>query len=124
MCVATVHVLFQTIWEGGVFKLFIDFSEDFPSTAPTCRFYPPLFHPNVYPDGKVCLSILTSGWKPAITVRQILIGIQELLNDANPKSPAHQEAYLLYIKDRRMYEHRVRQEVAKNPASECLMGSP
>lgn len=36
------------------------------------QFVPPLFHPNVYPSGTVCLSILNeeNGWKPAITLKQ------------------------------------------------------
>lgn len=38
------------------------------------KFDPPLFHPNVYPSGTVCLSILNEdeGWKPAITIKQVL----------------------------------------------------
>lgn len=42
--------------------------------APTPgKFTPPLFHPNVYPSGTVCLSILDEekSWKPAITVKQV-----------------------------------------------------
>jgi len=63
------------------------------------KFVPPLFHPNVYPSGTVCLSILNEDgdWKPAITIKQILIGIQDLLNDPNPKSPAHGDAYHLFM---------------------------
>ena len=38
------------------------------------KFDPPLFHPNVYPSGTVCLSILNEdeGWKPAITIKQVI----------------------------------------------------
>ena len=45
------------------------------------KFVPPLFHPNVYPSGTICLSILNEeeGWRPAISVKQILLGIQDLL---------------------------------------------
>lgn len=34
-------------------------------------FNPPLFHPNVYPSGKVSLSLLEKDWKPQITVKQV-----------------------------------------------------
>jgi hypothetical protein len=39
----------------------------------TGKFSPPLFHPNVYPSGTVCLSILDEekSWKPAITIKQV-----------------------------------------------------
>lgn len=82
-----------TPWEGGLYKGQIIFKDDFPTTPPKVIFYflphvdlcvcqvkfvPPLFHPNVYPSGTVCLSILDEekDWRPAITVKQILLGIQ------------------------------------------------
>lgn len=82
------------------------------------KFVPPLFHPNVYPSGTVCLSILAEddGWKPAITIKQILLGIQDLLDDPNPESPAQAEAYNLFKKDRLAYEKKVRQVVKEHPA--------
>lgn len=82
------------------------------------KFTPPLFHPNVYPSGTVCLSILNEeeGWKPAITIRQILLGIQDLLDDPNPESPAQADAYNLYKKDRAAYERKIKHVVKENPA--------
>jgi ubiquitin-conjugating enzyme E2 I len=64
------------------------------------------------------LSILNEdeGWKPAITVKDILIGIQDLLNDPNPDSPAQAEAYNLFKKDRVAYEKKVKHIVKENPA--------
>lgn len=37
------------------------------------KFEPPLFHPNVYPSGTICLSILNEekAWKPAISLKQV-----------------------------------------------------
>lgn len=80
------------------------------------KFTPPLFHPNVYPSGTVCLSILNEeeAWRPAITIKQILLGIQDLLNDPNPESPAQAEAYNMFKKDRPGYERKVRQVVREN----------
>jgi hypothetical protein len=39
----------------------------------------------------------TQGWRPAITVKQILVGIQELLDAPNAADPAQTEAYQLFI---------------------------
>jgi hypothetical protein len=94
------------------------------SSAKTCKlidlgkFVPPLFHPNVYPSGTVCLSILNEeeGWKPAITIKQILLGVQDLLDDPNPDSPAQADAYNLFKKDRAAYEAKVKRIVRDNPA--------
>lgn len=66
-------------------------------SAPKAIFAPPLFHVNVFPNGQVCLSILNGkqkcnwmtllqddpphgAWKMSISLKQILLGIQELLN--------------------------------------------
>ena len=58
----------------------------------------------------VCLSILDEekDWRPAITVKQILLGIQDLLNDPNVKDPAQAEAYTAFCQNRADYEKRVR----------------
>lgn len=48
----------QTDWEGGFYPLTMHFSEDYPSKPPKCKFPANFFHPNVYPSGTVCLSIL------------------------------------------------------------------
>ena len=51
---------------------------------------------------EVCLSILDEekDWRPAITVKQILLGIQDLLNDPNVKDPAQAEAYTSFCQNR------------------------
>uniref|UniRef100_A0A673MEA0 SUMO-conjugating enzyme UBC9-like n=1 Tax=Sinocyclocheilus rhinocerous TaxID=307959 RepID=A0A673MEA0_9TELE len=61
-----------TLWEGGLYKLRMLFKDDYPSSPPKCKFEPPIFHPNVYPSGTVCLSILEEekDWRPAITIKQ------------------------------------------------------
>ena len=47
-----------TPWEGGLYKLSLKFSDDYPTKPPIVQFTPRIFHPNVYASGKVCLSIL------------------------------------------------------------------
>jgi ubiquitin-conjugating enzyme E2 I len=102
----------DTIWEGGLYKLRMLFKDDYPSTPPKCRFEPPLFHPNVYPSGTVCLSLLDENkdWKPSISIKQLLVGIQELLNNPNIEDPAQADAYQIYVQNRVEYEKRVRRQ--------------
>ncbi len=71
-----------TIWEGGFYKLSIEFPEEYPSKPPKVKFVPALYHPNIFPSGTVCLSILNEeeDWRPAITLKQILLGIQVMFN--------------------------------------------
>lgn len=86
-----------TPWEGGVYRIRMLFPEDFPAKPPKCQFSPPLFHPNVYPSGTVCLSILDESktWEPSLGVLEILQGIQQLLSEPNIADPAQREAYEL-----------------------------
>ena len=112
----------NTPWEGATYKLTMEFSEDYPGKPPKVRFHQVngrvLFHPNVYPSGTVCLSILNEDedWKPSITIKQILLGVQDLLDNPNALSPAQAEPYNLFTNNREEYIRRVKvqaDEVAK-----------
>lgn len=48
----------DTEWEGGIFKLRMKFSDQYPNQPPDINFVTKVFHPNVYNDGKICLDIL------------------------------------------------------------------
>ncbi|MFQ6626959.1 hypothetical protein Gotur_005716 [Gossypium turneri] len=91
--------MLQTDWEGGYFPLTLNFSEENPSKPPECKLPNGFFHPNVYPSGIVCLSILSErcGWRPSITVKQILVGIQDLLDQPNATDIAQTEGHQLYV---------------------------
>mmetsp|Transcript_17275 Transcript_17275/g.42324 ORF Transcript_17275/g.42324 Transcript_17275/m.42324 type:complete len:160 (-) Transcript_17275:274-753(-) len=105
----------KTLWEGGLYKVTMKFPEDYPTKPPKCQFTPPLFHPNVYPSGTICLSILDEekGWKPGITVKTILLGIQALLTEPNINDPAQQEAFDMYRQDRSGYDSQIRKQARK-----------
>ena len=107
----------KTDWAGGYYPLTLEFSLEYPSKPPKVSFPRGFFHPNIYPSGKVCLSIIDEAldWKPSITVKEILVGCQELLNNANPKSPAQQEPFGLYVKNPPEYKRRVKRQVNMYP---------
>ena len=92
----------------GTFKLTLDFSEEYPNRPPTVKFASPIFHPNVYADGGICLDILQNQWTPIYDVSAVLTSVQSLLADPNPASPANSEAARLFGEDRREYNRRVR----------------
>ncbi|KAK8977269.1 hypothetical protein V6N11_021355 [Hibiscus sabdariffa] len=66
----------DTPWDGGTFKLFLQFAEDYPNKPPTVRFVSRMFHPNIYADGSICLDILQNQWSPIYDVAAILTSIQ------------------------------------------------
>ncbi|XP_013609408.1 PREDICTED: ubiquitin-conjugating enzyme E2 2-like [Brassica oleracea var. oleracea] len=71
----------DTPWDGGTFKLSLQFSEDYPNKPPTGRFvsFSRMFHPNIYADGSICLDILQNQWSPIYDVAAILIYVEMLL---------------------------------------------
>ena len=101
----------DTPWDGGTFKLTLEFTEDYPNKPPgadplSCayvighqannhalthvvvvKFVSKIFHPNVYANGSICLDILQNQWSPIYDIAAILTSIQSLLNDPNPNSP-------------------------------------
>ena len=107
----------NTSWEGGEFPVSMEFSKDYPSKPPRVMLPKGFFHPNVYPTGLICLSILNEeeGWAPSITIKQILLGIQDLLKTPNPLSPAQSDAYVMYTQDRTEYNRLVKEQSKKYP---------
>lgn len=58
-------------------------------------------------------------WKPNITIKQILLGVQKLIKDEpNLNSPAQLDPYTLYSDNREEYSKRVR-EFAKSMAKKA-----
>jgi ubiquitin-conjugating enzyme E2 I len=57
--------------------------------------------------------VLPKDWRPAITIKQMLIGIQDLLDNPNPNSPAQSEAYQMFVSNKAQYEKRIREEAKK-----------
>ena len=102
----------DSVWEKGFYKLNMEFPKDYPLKPPRCYFRPVLPHPNIYPSGTVCLSILNEeeDWKPSISIKQVLLGIQKLLKDEpNLVSPAQLEATKLYKKDKDKYYRQAKE---------------
>ena len=75
------------------------FPKDYPNNPPSVRFVSEMWHPNVYDDGKVCISILHSPgddplgyeqanerWSPVQTVETIMLSIISMLSSPNDES--------------------------------------
>ena len=100
-------------YENGIFKMLLRFNDEYPVKAPSVKFLTPMFHPNIYRDGKICIDILQAEWTPALNVRTILLSIMSLLTDPNPSSPANRDAAILY-ESRVEYDKKVREFIEMN----------
>ena len=73
------------MWYPGIFPGRLTFTAEYPERPPTFKFLPidgkPLFHPNVFNDGKICMSIINppesthaygkgGNWSVSVTIKQ------------------------------------------------------
>lgn len=114
----------NTIYEGYTLKAEMLFPKDYPLSPPKMFFLTKMYHPNIYEDGKVCISILhtahtdphtdeldTEQWTPVLCVRTILLSIMLLLNEPNTNSPANIDASIHFRKSRPDYEEYVKTKI-------------
>lgn len=125
----------NTLYEGGYFKAHIKFPIDYPYSPPTFRFLTKMWHPNIYENGDVCISILhppvddpqsgelpSERWNPTQNVRTILLSVISLLNEPNTFSPANVDASVMFRKWRdskgkdKEYAEIIRKQVSATKA--------
>lgn len=110
----------DTPYEGGFFKAQMDFPKAYPNEPPVLRIVSEFWHPNVYTDGKVCISILhapgddqygyeqaSERWLPIHTVQSILLSVISMLSTPNADSPANLDAAKEFREDPAAFKKKV-----------------
>ncbi|XP_045599516.1 ubiquitin-conjugating enzyme E2 G2 isoform X1 [Procambarus clarkii] len=105
-----------TCFECGVFPAKLIFPPDYPLSPPKMQFTCEMFHPNIYSDGRVCISILhapgddpmgyeTSAerWSPVQSVEKILLSVVSMLAEPNDESSANVDAAKMWRDDREQF---------------------
>ncbi|EFX05915.1 ubiquitin conjugating enzyme [Grosmannia clavigera kw1407] len=121
---------------GGNFRAHLTFPSEYPLLPPKLTFQSPIpFHPNVYPNGDLCISILHppeedrfgyeeagERWSPVQTPETILLSVISLIACPNDESPANVEAARLFREEvagtSREFRRRVRQCVRESLGEE------
>ena len=115
----------DTIYEGGTFEGKVTFPSEYPNKPPIVQFTSDILHPNIYKDGKVCISILHEGvdqynyestserWNPSHGINSIMMSILSMLSDANIESPANIDASVLFKDDYKEFKNRVYKLISK-----------
>jgi ubiquitin-protein ligase len=110
----------DTPWEDELYEGIIIFPTNYPFSPPQIKFTSGLFHPNVYPDGKLCISILHEGvdeygyedtserWSPVQTISSIFLSILSLFHSPNCDSPANVDASVMYKNNLEQLIKRIR----------------
>eukprot|EP00828_Plagiopyla_frontata_P009659 TRINITY_DN14999_c0_g1_i5.p2 TRINITY_DN14999_c0_g1~~TRINITY_DN14999_c0_g1_i5.p2 ORF type:complete len:136 (+),score=29.90 TRINITY_DN14999_c0_g1_i5:203-610(+) len=111
----------------------MSFPDDFPNMPPVLQFKTDFFHPNIYPDGTVCISILhppgkdefnemedeTERWRPVLGIEEILVSVISLIIEPNINSPANVDAAVMFRDNLAMYKKKVKELVRRS--MDCLL---
>lgn len=94
----------DTPFEGGIFRLTLKLTSEFPHTAPKGYFLTKIFHPNVAANGDIWVNTLKKDWNPAKwSIGHILGVIRCLLIIPFPESSLNEEAGRLFMDDYEEY---------------------
>lgn len=82
----------DTPYQNGFFFFDVTFPDDYPFSPPSVKYktngYGTRFNPNLYRNGKVCLSILNTwdgpGWSPCNTISTVMLSILGLVLTKEP----------------------------------------
>ena len=102
----------DTPYQNGFYLFDIQYPDCYPQKPPTVVLQTlnrsARFNPNLYTDGKVCLSILGTwsgpGWTPCLSTNEVLLSIQSLMN-SNPiqNEPGYEKLTIENSKEARDY---------------------
>jgi len=99
----------DSVFNGACLKAEMTFTDKYPMSPPTFKFLRPIWHPNIYEDGRVCISILHAAgedeqsgelaserWSSVQSVESVLRSILVLLDNPEISSPANVDASVMY----------------------------
>lgn len=126
----------DSLYDGYTLHAKMHFPSKYPFQPPTFKFITPMFHPNIYADGVVCISILhpepndptdteneNCAWTPGQNVRTICLSIISLLTAPNIFSPANVDASKMLRDDPDVFEETVKNLLEKSKEKECALKS-
>ncbi|XP_071953588.1 ubiquitin-conjugating enzyme E2 U-like [Antedon mediterranea] len=106
---AKITGLKDTVWEGGIFVVSLQFSENYNQVAPNVFFHTIPFHPNIdMSTGKPCVEFLQPDmWDTSYGVQFILIMLQTMLSNPVLRDAINTEAVDIYEQSQELYRQVV-----------------
>jgi ubiquitin-conjugating enzyme E2 R len=117
----------DSAFNGAYLKCEMSFTDKYPYSPPTFKFIRSIYHPNIYTDGKVCISILhapgedeqsgelaSERWSSVQSVETVLRSILLLLDEPEISSPANVDAGILYRDNKEAYNAKAKEAVTES----------
>lgn len=116
---------------GGFFRARLSFPHEYPLMPPKMKFETPIFHPNIYESGDVCISILhppeedkygyesaAERWSPVQSPESILLSVISMLSGPNDESPANVDAAKMWREDPKAFRRKCQKLVRESLGDE------
>lgn len=97
-----------TPYAGGIFKMKLCLTREFPASPPKGFFTTKIFHPNVSSSGEICVNVLKKDWHSKMGIRNVLLTVKCLLIHPNPESALNEEAGRLLLEHYQDYASRAK----------------
>lgn len=122
----------DTLYASGIFSAVLTFPDDFPNNPFEMRFEQEMWHPNIFPDGRVCISSLhppgtdqfneqetaEERWRPILSVESVIVAVISMLGSPNLESPANIDAAKQLRENQEEYKQKVKR-LARKTVDDC-----
>lgn len=99
-------------YEGALFELELEIPDRYPFVPPRMKFLTPVYHPNIDTQGRICMDLLkmppNGGWKPTISLENLVVAVQSLLGNPNPDDPLMIEIAEEYKFNKKEFEKKAK----------------
>lgn len=105
----------DTPYETGIWRLHVELPDNYPYKSPSIGFVNKIFHPNIdISSGSICLDVINSTWSPLYDLENIVEWmIPGLLKEPNGSDPLNNEAATLQLRDKKLYEEKIKEYINK-----------
>ncbi|KAJ3136363.1 Ubiquitin-conjugating enzyme E2 4 [Irineochytrium annulatum] len=108
----------SSAYSGGVFKVLLELSTDYPFKPPKVKFGTKIYHPNVDDDGSICIGVLKPDvWKPSNRIADVLNSLVLILEQPIPEDAINTSVAEVFNSNRQKFLKTASDWVKKHASS-------